>query len=67
MEIMIVGFFLGIIGFGFFSYGRKQQAPVPLCVGIALFALPYFIKNVPLLIASGISLMALPILLRNRW
>jgi hypothetical protein len=67
METMIVGFFLGIIGFGFFTYGRKQQAPVPLCVGIALFVIPYFIKNLTLLIIVGIGLILLPILLRNRF
>lgn len=67
METMIVGFFLGIIGFGFFTYGRKQQAPVPLCVGVALFVIPYFIKNLMLLIIVGIGLILLPILLRNRF
>lgn len=67
MEVLVVGFFLGIIGFGFFTYGRKQHAPVPLCVGIALFVIPYFIKNISLLIAVGIGLMFLPFLLRNRF
>ena len=65
METMIVGFFLGIIGFGFFTYGRKQQAPVPLCVGIALFVIPYFIKNLTLLIIVGIGLVLLPTFIRR--
>ena len=34
----------GGIGVGFFSYGRKQKAIVPLLTGIALFAFQYFIQ-----------------------
>jgi hypothetical protein len=36
----------GSIGAGFFIYGRKQKAVVPLCVGVALCVFPYFIGNV---------------------
>jgi len=33
----------GGLGVGYFSYGRKQKAIVPLLLGIALFIFPYFI------------------------
>lgn len=50
----------GSIGLGFFIYGRKQQAVVPLAVGIALFVAPYVIANVYLLVLVGVVLVALP-------
>ena len=37
--VLMWGMLFGAIGFGFLLYGQKQKAVVPLCVGIALFAL----------------------------
>jgi hypothetical protein len=34
----------GSIGFGFFLYGRKQRAIVPLTCGLALMVFPYFVR-----------------------
>ncbi len=48
------------IGIGFFSYGRKQRAVVPLFTGIALFTFPYFMPNLIWLIIVGCALIALP-------
>ena len=50
----------GSVGLGFFIYGRKQQAIVPLVVGVALFAAPYVIPNLYLLLLVGVILVALP-------
>ena len=50
----------GGIGLGFFTYGRKQRAPVPLLAGIALFAIPYLITNVYVLVLTGSIVIALP-------
>lgn len=52
------------IGLGFFLYGKKQKAIVPLCVGMALFVVPYFISDVYALIATGSALVALPYFLK---
>ncbi len=52
------------IGLGFFIYGKKQRAPVPLVCGIALMAYSYFIPNVIALVAVGIVLTAIPYFLR---
>jgi hypothetical protein len=49
-----------VIGFGFFSYGKKQRALMPLLVGISLFAVPYFISNLPILIFTSLTLMIIP-------
>jgi len=57
---LVWGVIFGAIGLGFFSYGKKQKAIIPLLAGIALFIFPYFISNVYLLVAVGAALMALP-------
>jgi hypothetical protein len=54
----------GSIGLGFFIYGRRQRAVVPLLCGLALIVFPYFIANNILLVAIGIGLMAIPYFLR---
>jgi len=57
---LVWGVIFGAIGLGFFSYGKKQKAIIPLFAGIALFIFPYFISNVYLLVAVGAALMTLP-------
>ena len=63
-SLLIWGTVFGAIGLGFFTYGKKQRAVVPLCVGIALFVLPYFISTVSLLVGVGVALMAVPYFVR---
>ena len=50
----------GGIGLGFFTYGRKQKAVFPFIIGITLFAFPYFISNIYMLVIVGIILVAWP-------
>ncbi|NOZ04295.1 MAG: hypothetical protein GXO92_06795 [FCB group bacterium] len=59
-SLFIWGMVFGIIGLGFFTYGRKQKAAIPLLTGIALFILPYFISNVYALVIVGVLLVVLP-------
>jgi len=54
----------GSIGLGFFIYGRKQRAVVPLVCGLALMLFPYFVSNAMLLVGIGALLIALPYFLR---
>lgn len=61
---LVWGMVFGGIGLGFFTYGKKQKAVVPLLVGIALFAFPYFISNVYALVIVGLVLMAIPYFVR---
>ena len=63
-SILLWGVVFGSIGLGFFIYGRKQQAVVPLVAGIALFVVPYVIANLYLLLLAGIILVALPYFVR---
>jgi len=61
---LLWGVVLGSIGLGFFIYGKKQKAIVPLIVGIVLMILPYFISNGYLLAITGAVLVILPYFIR---
>ena len=58
--VLLWGLLFGSIGLGYFMYGRKQRSPVPLVCGLALMVFPYFVSNVPLLLAIGAALIAVP-------
>jgi len=62
--VLIWGMLFGAIGFGYFLYGKKQKAIIPLCVGIVLCVFPYFIANVYVLVLVGLVLMAIPYFVR---
>jgi hypothetical protein len=61
---LLWGVLFGSIGFGFFLYGKKQRAIVPLVCGLALMVFPYFVSGTGLLIVIGIALMAIPYFVR---
>ena len=63
-SVLLWGLLFGSIGFGFFIYGKRQRAVVPLCTGIALCIFPYFVTNVYLLVLTGAALMAIPYFIR---
>jgi hypothetical protein len=52
------------IGLGFFIYGKKQRAIVPMVCGLALMVYPYFVSNLMLLVGIGVLLVAIPYFLR---
>jgi len=54
----------GSVGLGFFIYGKKQKAIMPLLCGVALFVYPYFMPNVYVLVIVGVVLVALPYYVR---
>lgn len=54
------GLLFGSVGLGFFTYGKKQKAVVPLVCGVALMVLPYLISNLVLLVAVGVALAVAP-------
>jgi hypothetical protein len=61
---LLWGLLFGSIGLGFFIYGRKQRAPIPLLCGIALMVYPYFFSNSWVLVGIGVVLCAIPYFLR---
>jgi predicted membrane protein len=62
--LLLWGLLFSSAGLGFFLYGRKQRAPVPLVCGLALMIFPYFISNTVLLVAIGVALIAVPYFVR---
>jgi hypothetical protein len=64
IAVLLWGLLFGSIGFGFFLYGKKQKAVVPLITGIALCVVPYFIADVYVLVLVGLALMAIPYFVR---
>ena len=64
VSAIVWGLLFGSIGVGFFIYGRKQRAPVPLICGVALIIFPYFVSNIIVLVAIGIVLVCIPYFVR---
>ena len=64
IAVLLWGLLFGSIGFGFFLYGKKQKAVVPLITGIMLCVVPYFIANVYVLVGVGVILVAIPYFVR---
>jgi predicted membrane protein len=61
---LLWGLLFGSIGLGFFMYGRKQKAVVPLVCGLVLMFFPYFVSNTVLLVAIGVALIVIPYFVR---
>lgn len=57
---LLWGSLFGAFGLGYFVYGKKQKAVVPLVCGLVLMIFPYFISDTILLVAIGLVLMAIP-------
>ena len=63
-SLLLWGLLISSIGLGFFLYGKKQKAIVPLFSGLGLMVYPYFVSSTLLLVAIGVALMALPYFVR---
>jgi hypothetical protein len=61
---LLWGLLFSSIGLGYFIYGKKQKAVVPLVCGVALMVFPYFVPNALLLVGIGVVLAAVPCFLR---
>jgi hypothetical protein len=58
----------GSIGAGYFIYGKKQQAIVPLVGGLLMIAVSYLVSSALLMSLIGISLMvAVYFLAKREW
>ena len=63
--VLLWGLLFSSIGLGFFLYGKKQRAVVPLVCGLVLMIYPYFIPNVIALVVIGVVLSAVPYFFRS--
>ena len=61
---LLWGVLFGAVGLGYFVYGKKQRAVVPLLCGVALMVLPYLISAVWPLFLVGAAIAALPYFVR---
>ncbi len=52
------------VGVGYFIYGKRQRATVPLVCGLVLMIFPYFVSSTVLLLIIGVVLLALPYVVR---
>ncbi len=59
-SLLLWGLLFGSIGVGFFMYGKKQGALVPLVCGLGLMVFPYFIASTVALVLVGAALVAIP-------
>jgi predicted membrane metal-binding protein len=57
---LIFSILFGSIGMGYFVYGKKQQAALPLLAGIVLCIFPYFVSSVYIMVLVGVVLTVLP-------
>jgi hypothetical protein len=64
VALLLWGVLFSGIGVGFFIYGKKQGAAVPLICGLTLMVFPYFVSNTLLLVGIGVVLVALPCFVR---
>lgn len=62
---LLWGVLFGAIGMGYFVYGKKQRAAVPLLCGVALMVFPYFVSNAALIVLVGAGLCAIPYFYRR--
>ncbi len=60
MSEVIISVILGIIGTGYFVYGKRQKHVPSFLAAVGLFTVPYFISNVYILIFTGLLLVAMP-------
>jgi hypothetical protein len=61
---LLWGVVFGSIGIGYFLYGKKRKATVPLLSGIVLMVYPYFITNNIALVCIGVVFTLLPAFVR---
>lgn len=60
METLVASIVLGIIGSGYFMYGKKAHHPVALVSGVLLCVFPYFIDSFLWTMVIGVALLAAP-------
>lgn len=60
MDTPVASIFLGIIGSGYFMYGKTAHNPVPLVSGVLLCGFPYFIDSFLWTMVIGVALLAAP-------
>jgi len=59
LATILLALFFSLVGFAAFRYGKKNNEPRPLFLGIALMAYGYFVSNAWVSLAVGALLTLL--------
>lgn len=65
MNLLMMSFVFGMVGMGFFSYGKKAGRYVPMGVGAGLMVVPYFITSLGVMVVVCGGLMAVPLVVKE--
>jgi hypothetical protein len=65
MESIIVGIFMGIIGMGYFIYGKKNAEFNFLLFGVVLMIYPYLVKSAVTSLVLGVIFTLCPFLIKR--
>lgn len=63
-SLLLFGVVFSSIGLGYFLYGKKQRAVVPLVCGLVLMVFPYFVSSTIVLVVIGVAVSVLPYFVR---
>ena len=63
-SLLLWGVLFSSVGLGYFIYGKKQNAKVPLLCGVALMIFPFFVASTTVLVGVGAVLVVLPYFVR---
>jgi len=58
--ILFWGMLFGSIGIGYFMYGKRQAAIMPMVCGVVLMVFPYFVSSLVWMLLIGAALVAAP-------
>jgi hypothetical protein len=62
---LLLGLLFSCVGAGYFIYGKRQRAAVPLVCGVLLAIYPYFVSNLIAMLVIGVALAAIPYYFRD--
>ena len=65
MEVFVWSIVFGIVGMGYFSFGRKRDEPLFLYSGIGLMVFPYVVEGLTYNILVGVGLCLLPFVMKR--
>jgi hypothetical protein len=63
---LFIEFLFGMVGTGYFMYGRKAGNMIALGCGLGLGIFPYFVERMSFILLIGGILVAIPFLLKSR-
>ncbi|MEO6666324.1 MAG: hypothetical protein ABIO65_06080 [Nitrospiria bacterium] len=62
---LMLSLVFGMIGFGYFRYGKRRSEPLVMIAGVLLMVFPYLITNLVAVVVVGLLLVAGPLVARR--